>query len=295
MASETASTKSMRLRYAGHCRICDRELEKGVLAIYERQTRSVLCLTCDADRQSAIDPGAATNPGVQAVISDTAAPEVFAGLAGASAQREYERRRDARETRIRGAHPKIGGLILALSDEPQSTKAWATGAAGEERLGTRLDGLTGDGIHVLHDRRIPRTQANIDHIVVCASGVLVIDAKKYRGRPSLRVEGGILRPRVEKLLVGTRDCTKLVDGVHKQVNHVRTALESIGLDQIPVAGMLCFVDADWPLVGGDFTISSIQVLWPKKAAGLITKAGAVDESTAKQVFGALASAFPAYL
>ncbi|WP_431277871.1 nuclease-related domain-containing protein [Leifsonia poae] len=220
---------------------------------------------------------------------------MFTGTAGASAKREYERRRDARESRIRENHPMVGALILALSDEPQTTRAWATGAVGEERLGTRLDGLTGAGIHALHDRRIPRTQANIDHIVVCASGVFVIDAKKYRGRPSLRVEGGIFRPRTEKLLVGTRDCTKLVDGAHKQVKHVRTALESAGLNQIPVQGMLCFVDADWPLIGGDFTISSVRVLWPKKAVDHITKAGAVDAITAKQAFGALASAFPAYL
>ncbi|WP_344132744.1 hypothetical protein [Pedococcus bigeumensis] len=32
-----------------------------------------------------------------------------------------------------------------------------------------------------------------------AGGVHVIDAKKYRGRPQLKIEGGILRPRVERL------------------------------------------------------------------------------------------------
>jgi hypothetical protein len=180
-----------------------------------------------------------------------------------------------------------------MSDYPQTTKAWETGAVGEERLGARLDRLTGDGIHVLHDRRIPRTQANIDHIVVCSSGVYVIDAKKYRGRPNLRVEGGIIRPRVEKLLVGTRDCTKLVDGILKQVNHVRIALDEAGLEEIQVAGMLCFVDADWPLIGGDFIISSVRVLWPRKAVDHITKTGVVNAPTAQHVFRALAAAFPA--
>ena len=28
-------------------------------------------------------------------------------------------------------HPRLGGLILAVSDEPQSTKAWATRAQSE--------------------------------------------------------------------------------------------------------------------------------------------------------------------
>ena len=45
----------------------------------------------------------------------------------------------------------------------------------------------------------------------------MVDAKRYKGCPALRVEGGVLRPRVDKLLVGRRDCTKVLDGVLKQV------------------------------------------------------------------------------
>jgi hypothetical protein len=55
---------------------------------------------------------------------------------------------------------------VALSDERQSTTAWARGAVGEERLGLALDALACPDVAVLHDRRIPRTRANIDHIVV---------------------------------------------------------------------------------------------------------------------------------
>ena len=62
--------------------------------------------------------------------------------------------------------PKLGGLILALSDDPQSTRAWDTGALGEERLGNRLNELASGAIRVLHDRRIPGSRANIDHIAV---------------------------------------------------------------------------------------------------------------------------------
>jgi hypothetical protein len=55
---------------------------------------------------------------------------------------------------------------------------------------------------LLHDRRIPGTRANIDHLAVTPTGVYVIDTKKYQGRPSFKAEPGILR-RVEKLLVGS--------------------------------------------------------------------------------------------
>src|SRR5690606_29915685 len=85
----------------------------------------------------------------------------------------------------------------------------------------------------------------IDHLAVTPSGIYVIDAKRYRGRPSLKLEGGILRPRTATLLVGSRDCTKLVDGVLKQVDVVRGVLG----DDVPVVGVLCFIEADWPLIG----------------------------------------------
>ncbi|MEO7147809.1 MAG: nuclease-related domain-containing protein [Terrimesophilobacter sp.] len=221
-----------------------------------------------------------------------AIPEVHAGVAGASARREGERRSAKREARIREAHPKLGGLMLALSEEPQSTRAWAVGARGEEKLGHRLNGLKSDSVHLLHDRRIPGTKANIDHMVVCPSGVFVIDAKKYKGQPSLRVEGGFIRERTEKLMVGSRDCTKLVGGAQRQVHLVLAALAKAGIQDVPVTGMLCFVDADWPLLGGDFTTSGIKVMWPRKAVELIRKPGSIDVSTTQHIFRTLAQVFP---
>ena len=86
------------------------------------------------------------------------------------------------EERIRAKHPKIGGLIVALSDDPQSTTAWASGARGEAALGARLDQQASESLAVLHDRRIPGTKANIDHIVVATGGVFVVDAKRYVGK-----------------------------------------------------------------------------------------------------------------
>jgi hypothetical protein len=118
--------------------------------------------------------------------------------------------------------------------------------------------------------------------------VYVIDAKKYRGRPQLEIEGGVLRPRVEKLLVGTRDCTKLVDGVLKQVAIVRNLLD----EDIPIHGVLCFVEADWPAVGGAFTTRGVQVLWPKKLYRALQATGPLDIAMQRDVHRALAAALP---
>ena len=109
-------------------------------------------------------------------------------------------------------------------------------------------------------------------MAVTAAGIWVIDAKRYKGRPELRVEGGLLRPRVEKVVVGRRDCTKLVDGLLKQVDLVRDVV-----GEVPVVGALCFVDADWPLIGGAFMTRGIHALWPRRLAKLLVEAeGTVD-------------------
>ena len=129
--------------------------------------------------------------------------------------------------------------------------------------------------------------------MVCPGGVFVVDAKRYRGRPELRVEGGILRPRVETLLVGRRNCTKLVDGVLKQVELVTAALPvDPALPEVPVRGRLCFVEADWPLLGGSFSTRGVEVLWPKKLAKQLQAAGALTEAQIASVHRLLATAFP---
>jgi hypothetical protein len=187
--------------------------------------------------------------------------------AGASARREHERRRANDEARIREKWGRLGGLAVALSDERQSTAAWNTGATGEERVGAALNAVASDRIRMLHDRRIPGTRANIDHIVTSPAGVWVVDAKKYKGRPRRQIDGGLFSPRVEKLTVGGRDQTKLVDGVLKQVELVRSVASDI-----EVTGVLCFVDADWPLIGGSFRVRGVEVVWPKLLVRMLRKA-----------------------
>ena len=289
--AQGSAAKRIRLRYAGPCRGCGADLSAGETAIYERESKTVMCLACAAKPAA---PPAEGAPPTDATVSMAPhePPAVIAGSAGASAQREYERRKAQREDRVRTAHPRIGGFLLAISEEPQSTKAWATGARGEEVLGKRLDGLAGRGVRVLHDRRIPRTRANIDHIAVGRAGVFVIDAKRYKGRPQLRVEGGLFRPRVEKLLVGSRDQTKLVEGVHKQVAVLRARLEAAGLAEVPVRGVLCFVEAEWPLIGGAFVIDGVSVLWPKKLVDHLVADGPLDDAAVDAAHRALASALP---
>ncbi|WP_235522257.1 nuclease-related domain-containing protein [Cellulomonas sp. Root137] len=281
-----ATDKTMRLRYAGPCRLCGAQLTAGEVAVYERPTKTVRCVSCP---QSEV-----TSPGpskVADVPTPSGPPVIESGVAGASAQREHARRAAKREDRIRAAHPKLGGLMLALSGDPQTTRVWSTGAVGEQIVARSLDKWANEHVRMLHDRRIPRTKANIDHIAVAPSGVYVIDAKRYKGWPDLRIQGGILRPRTTTLVVGGRDCTKLLDGMHKQVDLVRSALDQSHPD-VPVRGMLCFVDADWPLIGGAFSIDHVDVLWPKKAAQLLNNDGPLSSDQVFALHQHLAATFP---
>lgn len=271
---ERPADKRMKLRYAGVCRLCGNDLPAGADAVYERATKTVRCVHCPPCSESAEGaPQAVVEP-----ASVDTPRELVVGVAGASARHEYERRKAKDEECLRQKWGKLGGIAVALSDERHSTKAWATGAVGEERLGARLDSIASESIAVLHDRRIPGTRSNIDHIVVTTGGVWVIDTKRYRGRPELKVEGGIVRPRVEKLFVGRRNCTKLVDGVLKQVGLVRDAL-----GDVPIRGSLCFVEADWPLIGGAFATRGVQVLWPKRLARHLVEAkGSVEVAAVRE-------------
>ena len=271
----------MKQRYAGVCRLCGAELAARTEAIHERSTKTVRCLDCS--------PGDPVSP-IESIplVEPVEAPEpIDIGTPGASARREYERRQAKRETRIREKHPKLGGLILAISDDPQSTTAWDTEPSARKESAsvstssppTRCVSST----TAASPARAPTSTTSPSR----RPSIYVIDPKRYKGRPSLKVEGGLLRPRTEKLLVGTRDQTKLVDGVLKQVDVVRAIVG----DGIPVTGVLCFIEADWPLIGGAFTTRGVEVLWPRKLYPRLTAEGLIA-SGVDDLHRTLASALP---
>jgi len=176
--------------------------------------------------------------------------------AGGSARAEAARRRAARETQIRSDHPKLGGLILALTDEPQHIRAWDTGAAGEERVGRALDALP--GVRTIHDRIVPgRQQANLDHLVVTRSGLLIVDTKSYRGRIDVSAA---------KLRIAGRDQTKLVTALQGQV----AALEAFVGAALPVSGCLCFVKGDFTLIAPS-KCQGVRVIGMKGLTRLVKK------------------------
>ncbi|MFJ1662579.1 nuclease-related domain-containing protein [Streptomyces anthocyanicus] len=65
--------------------------------------------------------------------------------------------------------------------------SWATGAAGERRTRRILAPLIWFGLGrwaVLHDRQIPRSRANLDHLVIGCSGPSYVDTKSWGSKSS---------------------------------------------------------------------------------------------------------------
>ena len=59
---------------------------------------------------------------------------------------------------------------------------WRRGAAGERATAALLDRLPARTWAVLHDRRVPGSRANLDHLIIGPSGVWVLDTKTTRAR-----------------------------------------------------------------------------------------------------------------
>lgn len=263
----------MSLKYSGHCHVCRKALAKGVQAWYHPETRTVHCVPC-----------------TQAAGPITPSTELDHGTAGASAQREGDRRHRKRDERIDQRCGILAGLVKFLSDDPQSVRAWHQGAVGERYVAQRLQELVGDQVIMLHDRKVPGTRANIDHIVISANGVWIVDSKRYLEQTvDFRDVGGWFRTD-HRLYIGRRDRTNLTESLIKQVATVRCALPD---ESIILRPALAFVDANWPFLASPFIINNVWCTWPTKLAELIVDGGDLPLVRQQEIARILADRLPA--
>ena len=266
----SSSTKRLKIRRPGQCSICRRDLAIGDEAAWERRSRTLTCLGC-----SSVPPP----------------PALSEGHAGTSALREYDRRHAKREQHARETLGPVGVLLSRVIDEPQSTRVWQQGARGEMRTGKRLARhLEGSEVRLLHDRRVPgHGKANLDHIAVGPAGILVIDSKTHRGDVRTDRIGGLFAPRRTVLLINGRDQTHLIDGVERQLDHVRKAL---GRSSVEVRGALCFPDVDGLPLFSQLSVRDIVIDGPKPIAKIARRPGPLNPETIEQFWQQLARAFP---
>ena len=250
----------------------------GSEATWDSVAKTATCGGCT-------EGGTASGPPANAPSTQ---PAINPGTAGASARREYERRSErerrrkeevvaddaAWRERVVQEHPVIGRLATLTTAKPvvggesHATRAWDKGADGEEAVGALLERV--QGVVTLHDRRVPGTKANIDHIAVTATGVYVVDPKNYTGLVEARNVGGWLRPD-QRLYVNNRDQTKLVKGALGQAQVIRKV---IGDHPIPIYAVLCFVGPNWKrFFAKPLIVGGVHVTWPAKAIELLQQEG----------------------
>jgi len=133
----SATIKRLRLRRPDTCTLCGGALAIGDQAAWDKEARVITCLPClDGAPEQVAAP-----LDVEAAQSEDDVLEISAP--GASLEREYEQRVAARDKRVRERHPRMGRFLLALTPEPQSTKAFAVGAGDRRQALRRREGRRG--------------------------------------------------------------------------------------------------------------------------------------------------------
>ncbi len=280
--------KHLSLRRSDICSVCGKGLFRGTKAWWNADERTVTCDACYLGLDTAISEVEFEEAKVVPTPMPQV-PEIRIGVAGRSALEEYERRHEAREARIDAKFGRLAGVVKFLTDDPQSTTAWRKGSIGERKLAASLEETLGHRAIVLHARHVPTPRGNIDHLVIAASGVWVVDAKNYSGLVQQRDVGGLFKVD-NRLYVGRRDCTKLVDGMAWQVKAVLKALEP---QEVTVSSAVCFTDAEWKLFAKPFTLKGVFVSGPNALARRIGEVNHLSAEVIHSIALQLSTKMPA--
>lgn len=301
----TEARTIIRLRYAARCARCGADLPPKSEAHWDKEARQAICRSC-IETAAPDDPTAtATTPAAPpddifttplAPVEQTTAKKLLdRGTPGASAAREWTKRHDRREKQVRDRYGRrLGGLYLVFNPDPQSTQAWAVGNNGEVALGKFLASLDDDStVIVLHDRRIPGSRANIDHIAITRNGIHAIDAKNYKGKVQKIDKGGWFSTGLH-LYVGRRNCTALIGGMEKQVQAIRAAIGQLLFDEFDpkVNASLCFVDAEWSMFAKPFEIGGVWIGWGKALGERLRAEGPLAPEHVRSIAERVAAALP---
>jgi hypothetical protein len=240
--------ESKPLRFGGKCDSCGAIIKKRELGWHEPLLHKVRCATC----------GPGSNEPNKNIQSAPASPTALNPVGGSAALREARSRND----------PK-----------------WTKGAAGEYLMDLSLHNHVNDGSVILTDRQVPGTMSNIDHVVVAASGVWIIDTKIWKGK--IQYKSTTLMSTSKRLFVDGKDRTSAVEAIFNQVIPVA---QIIGDKSVPIQPALVFIDGDWKDISAARMLASkphqhltVWISWPKAIWKKINEPGPLDPDTVKRV------------
>lgn len=132
----------------------------------------------------------------------------------------------ARARELRTPLVRLGELAGISTARGREAGRYRAAVVGERTTAARLVDLEREGWTVLHDRALPDSRANVDHLTIAPSGaVFVPDSKRWSSRFRVRVVGG-------RVLHGNVDVTSRLAGLRYGAAAVAQLL---GVPVVPVA------------------------------------------------------------
>ncbi|GII05732.1 nuclease-related domain-containing protein [Planobispora takensis] len=89
----------------------------------------------------------------------------------------------------------VAAVLVAIIDalyrwrHHEAVRTWRQGAKGERKTARMLRPLRRRGYAVLHDRALPGSSANVDHLVIGPNGVFVVDSKNWNRNKRITTRG----------------------------------------------------------------------------------------------------------
>lgn len=252
--------RRLRLRFAGTCAECGIALSPGSEGWHSKTLKQVVCLACRPDTF-----------------------QLFTDAPGASALAEGERRKDRRVEEVRKQHGDYAAAVAEVLTAKDVASSWGKGSDGESYLANFVTTKVGDTVIALHDRLIPGTRANIDHVWVSPSGVWIVDAKSYKGKVVKRDVGSIWK-RDHEVFVNGRNRSKLARGMELQIDAVKAAIRlDPELQDVDIYAALCFVDSEWGLLDGPFSVGKVWVTYPRALAKALRRKGPMSRQVMEHI------------
>lgn len=145
----------------------------------------------------------------------------------------------------------VGVLCLfVVSRLPAEARYWSKGARGERRTAAYLEPLLRRGFVVLHDRQLPGSRANLDHIAIGPAGIFVIETKYI---------SGTIEVLNDRLFVSDHDRGAYLEQVYREAIGAQVALgDLLNVLRLTVTPILCIHGARTPFF--DRTVGGVQLV-----------------------------------
>ncbi|MFJ5176691.1 nuclease-related domain-containing protein [Streptomyces griseoviridis] len=153
----------------------------------------------------------------------------------------------ARARHLRTPAVRIATALRIPTQREREAARWDAGAEGERRTAARLRALEGADWTVLHDRALPGSRANLDHVVISPGRhpvVLLLDSKRWSTRHRLASDG-------HRLWHGEQDVTDRLHGLHHET---RRLTDILGGPVVPVVVM------DGPTINRPLDVDGITIV-----------------------------------